>query len=48
MLIDAIALLGDAGQQRLVFGFVSDPATPAVRAATVLGLPTPADIESGR
>jgi len=37
MLIDAIALLGDAGQQRLVFGFVSDPATPAVRAATVLG-----------
>jgi len=37
MLIDAIALLGDAGQQRLVFGFVSDPTTPAVRAATVLG-----------
>ena len=37
MLIDAIALLGDAGHQQSVFGFVSDPATPAVRAATVLG-----------
>jgi putative heme-binding domain-containing protein len=37
MLIDAIALLGDAGQQQAVFGFVSNPATPAVRAATVLG-----------
>ena len=37
MLVDLIALAGDAGQQRLVLDFVTAPATPAVRAATVLG-----------
>ncbi|MFM7249094.1 MAG: PVC-type heme-binding CxxCH protein [Planctomycetaceae bacterium] len=37
MLVDLVALVGDAGQQRLVFDFVTDPATPAVRSATVLG-----------
>ena len=37
MLIDLIALVGDAGQQARVFRFVTAPSTPAVRAATVLG-----------
>ena len=37
MLVDLIALLGDARQQRLVLDFVTSPSTPAVRAATLLG-----------
>ena len=36
-LIDNIALLGDAEQQALVFAMAIDPATPQVRAATVIG-----------
>ena len=37
MLVDLIALLGAPAEQRLVLDFVADPATPAVRSATVLG-----------
>ena len=37
MLLDDIALLGDAGHQRLVFDLVTDSATPEPRAATLLG-----------
>ncbi len=37
MLVDLIALSGDAAEQARVFRFVTDASTPAVRSATVLG-----------